>query len=80
MLVNVMPREKSIRSGWRYDSCGELMADLQAGWVEWLVAEDAKVKSKLSGLRLKHRRNPSECKFRATKQCMNWFTMPLAEA
>ena len=22
---------------------------------------------------------PSECRFRATKQCMNWFTTPLAK-
>jgi hypothetical protein len=57
--VNVMPREKSIRSGWRCDSCGELISDLQAGWVEWLAAEDAKGKPRVSGLRLVHRRNPS---------------------
>jgi hypothetical protein len=44
MLVNVVPREKPIRSGWRYDSCGEVMSDLQAGWVEWLAAEDTKGK------------------------------------
>ena len=56
MLVNVMRREKSIRSGWRCDSCGELMSDLQAGWVEWLAAEDTKGKPKVSGLRLVHRR------------------------
>ncbi len=58
-VVNVMPRDKSIRSGWRCDSCGELLSDLQAGWVEWLAAEDTKGKPKLSGLRLVHRRNTS---------------------
>jgi len=57
--VNVMPREKSIRSGWRCDSCGELVSDLQAGWVEWLAAEDAEGKPKVSGLRLVHRTNTS---------------------
>jgi hypothetical protein len=59
MLVNVMPGENSIRSGWRCDSCGELISDLQAGWVEWLAAEDTKGKPKVSGLRLVHRRNTS---------------------
>src|SRR5580658_6428128 len=59
MLVNVMPKEKSVRSGWRCDSCGELVSDLQAGWVEWLAAEDAKGKPKVSGLRLVHRHNTS---------------------
>lgn len=54
ILVSVMPREKSIRSGWRCDSCGELITDLQAGWVEWLAAEDIKGKSKVSGVRLVH--------------------------
>ena len=58
-MVNVMPRDKSIRSGWRCDSCGELMSDLQAGWVEWVAAEDTKGKPKVSGLRLVHRRNTS---------------------
>ncbi len=54
-----MPRNKSIRSGWRCDSCGELISGLQAGWVEWIAAEDAKGKPKLGGLRLVHRGNAS---------------------
>jgi hypothetical protein len=57
--VRVMPRDKSIRSGWRCDSCGRLVPDLQAGWVEWLAAEDSRGKPKVSGLRLVHRRNTS---------------------
>ena len=57
--MNVMPGEKSIRSGWRCDSCGELVSDLQAGWVEWLAAEDTEEKPKVSGLRLVHRRYTS---------------------
>jgi hypothetical protein len=56
-LVNVVPREKSIRSGWRCDSCGELVSELQAGWVEWLAAEDAEEKPRVTDLRLVHRRN-----------------------
>ena len=59
ILVNVMTKERSIRSGWRCDSCGELVLDLQAGWVEWLAAEDAKGTPKVSGLRLVHRRDAS---------------------
>ncbi len=55
--MRVMPRDKSIRSGWRCDSCGQLVSDLQAGWVEWLAAEDTRGKPKVSGLRLVHRRN-----------------------
>ena len=54
-----MASEKSIRSGWRCDSCGELIPDLRAGWVEWIAAEDTKRKPKVSGLRLVHRRNTS---------------------
>ena len=57
--MRVMPRDKSIRSGWRCDSCGELVSDLQAGWVEWLAAEDTRGKPRVSGLRLVHRRNTS---------------------
>jgi len=57
--VRVMPRDKSIRSGWRCDSCGQLVPDLQAGWVEWLAAEDTRGKPKVSGLRLVHHRNTS---------------------
>ena len=55
--MGVMARDKSIRSGWRCDSCGQLVADLQAGWVEWIAAQNTKGKSKVSGLRLVHRRN-----------------------
>lgn len=33
------------------------MSDLQAGWVEWLAAEDTNGKPEVSGLRLVHRRN-----------------------
>ena len=55
--MKVMRREKSIRSGWRCDRCGEFVPDLQAGWVEWIAAEDAEGKPKVSGLRLVHRRN-----------------------
>ena len=55
MLVKGMSGDKSIRSGWRCDSCGELVSDLQAGWVEWLAAEDTKGKPKVCGLRLVHR-------------------------
>lgn len=54
-----MPTDKSIRSGWRCDSCGELVSDLQAGWVEWIAAEGNKGKPKVCGLRLVHRRNTS---------------------
>ena len=57
--MRVMPRDKFVRSGWRCDSCGELVPDLQAGWVEWLAAEDTRGKPKVSGLRLVHRRNTS---------------------
>src|SRR5579864_4775024 len=58
-IGEVMPRDKSIRSGWRCDSCGELVPDVQAGWVEWLAAEEVKGKPKVSGLRLVHSRNAS---------------------
>ena len=54
-----MPGDKSIRSGWRCDSCGALVSDLQAGWVEWLAAEDTKGQPKVSGLRLVHGRHTS---------------------
>ena len=60
-----MPSVKSIRSGWRCDSCGERVLGLQAGWVEWVAAEDNKGRPKVRGLRLVHRRNTSpECRER----------------
>ncbi len=65
-----MPRDKSLRSGWRCDSCGQLVPDLQAGCVEWLAAEDTRGKPKVSGLRLVHRLNtgarslePCRCRY-----------------
>ncbi|GEM_PF-1134958 len=68
--VNVMPREKSIRSGWRCDNCGERISALDAGWVEWLAAEDAKGRPIVGGLRLVHRhsttsrsREPNGCQY-----------------
>jgi hypothetical protein len=54
-----MSGDKCVRSGWRCDSCGGLVSDLQAGWVEWLAAEDTKGKPRVSGLRLVHRRKVS---------------------
>ncbi len=57
--MGLMVRGKCIRSGWRCDSCGELVSDLQAGWVEWVAAQDRKGKPKVSGLRLVHRRSAS---------------------
>ncbi len=54
-----MPSDKSILLGWRCDSCGKLVSDLQAGWVEWLAAEDTEGNPKVSGLRLVHRRSAS---------------------
>ncbi len=68
--MRVMPRDKSLRSGWRCDSCGQLVPDLQAGCVEWLAAEDTRGKPKVSGLRLVHRLNtgarslePCRCRY-----------------
>ena len=57
MFVKHMPSDKSIRSGWRCDSCGELVSDLRTGWVEWLAAEDIQGKPRVGGLRLVHRRD-----------------------
>lgn len=59
ILVNVMTGDKSIRSGWRCDNCGELVPDLQSGWVEWIAAEDSRGKPKVRGLRIVHRVNTS---------------------
>jgi hypothetical protein len=59
MIVRDMPRDKSIRFGWRCDSCGELVSNLQAGWVEWIAAEGAKGEPKTGGLRLVHHRTSS---------------------
>ena len=68
--MRVMPRDKSLRSGWRCDSCGQLVPDLQAGCVEWLAVEDTRGKPKVSGLRLVHRLNtgarslePCRCRY-----------------
>jgi hypothetical protein len=59
MFCESMSRHKSIRSGWRCDSCGGLISDLQAGRVEWVGTEDSKGKPKVSGLRLVHCRTVS---------------------
>lgn len=59
IFVKAMPRDKFLRSGWRCDGCGELVSDLQAGWVEWLAAEDVTGKPRVSGWRLVHTRKAS---------------------
>ena len=60
------------------------MSDLQAGWVEWLAAEDTKRKPKVSGLRQVHRVNtrprwpkPHGCQYNPRDQFRNHFPMPI---
>ena len=67
-MVKVMPSHKSVRSGWRCDSCGESVSELRAGWVEWIAAEDTEGKPKVSGVRLVHARNSSP-RWRARYGC-----------
>ncbi len=55
----IMRNSKSIRLGWRCDSCSEPVSALNAGWVEWLAGEDADGKAIVSGLRLVHRHSTS---------------------
>ena len=42
-------------NGWQCDSCGELIASIDAGWVEWLSSEGDRGVEVLSGLQLVHR-------------------------
>jgi hypothetical protein len=42
-------------TGWRCDSCGDVITSVQAGWVDWLASEDKHGKDVLSGIRLVHR-------------------------
>jgi hypothetical protein len=49
-----MPEDKPILSGWRCDSCGETISNLNAGWVEWLASADEQEMAKASGLQLVH--------------------------
>lgn len=42
-------------TGWRCDSCGDVITSVQTGWVEWLASEDEHGNDVLSGLRLVHR-------------------------
>ena len=67
--------EKSIRMGWRCDSCGELVSDLEAGWVEWVATGGSGQRPKTRGLRLVHRRSaslrgpkPYRCQYDARKE------------
>lgn len=71
----VVRLEKSIRLGWRCDSCGELVSDLEAGWVEWVATEGSGQRPRLRGLRLVHRRSaslrgskPYRCQYDARKE------------
>lgn len=41
-------------AGWRCDSCGQLIPNISAGWVEWLADEDDQGNSILRGVRLVH--------------------------
>jgi hypothetical protein len=41
-------------NGWWCDSCGELIASIDAGWVEWLSSEGDGGEEILSGLQLVH--------------------------
>ena len=40
--------------GWRCASCGELITDIEVGWVEWLAGADEYGTTRLKGLRLVH--------------------------
>jgi hypothetical protein len=42
-------------AGWHCDSCARLITSVDAGWVEWLAAEDDNGATIFSGLRLVHR-------------------------
>jgi len=42
-------------TGWRCDSCGDVINSVQTGWVEWLASEGENGNDVLSGLRLVHR-------------------------
>jgi hypothetical protein len=42
-------------NAWRCDSCGELIATIDAGWVEWLSSEGDRGVEVFSGLQLIHR-------------------------
>jgi hypothetical protein len=42
-------------TAWRCDSCGDVITNIQDGWVEWLASEDKHGNDVLSGLRLVHR-------------------------
>src|SRR5215469_3601877 len=42
-------------TGWRCDSCGDVITNIQDGWVEWLASEDKHGNDVLSGLRPVHR-------------------------
>ena len=43
-------------TGWRCDSCGDFITNIQDGWVEWLASEDKHGNDVLSRPRLVHRR------------------------
>jgi hypothetical protein len=41
--------------GWRCDSCGDIISNVESGWLEWLASEDKHGNDVLRGLRLVHR-------------------------
>jgi hypothetical protein len=52
-LSEQMPSHPSV--GWVCNACGELIARVEDGWVEWLACEDDNGATRLKGLRLVHK-------------------------
>jgi hypothetical protein len=57
-LSEQMPSHPSV--GWVCNSCGELIARVEDGWVEWLACEDESGATRLKGLRLVHKNELEE--------------------
>jgi hypothetical protein len=61
--------------GWKCTACGEFITGVEDGWVEWLSNEDEQGSTRLSGLRLVHRKHganqPWGCQYDPQREFRN---------
>jgi hypothetical protein len=53
-MTSTIQAAHGLSIGWRCTSCGELITDIELGWVEWLAGADEYGTTRLKGLRLVH--------------------------
>ena len=76
-MSSMIHGQRVILMGWRCGNCNELITSIEAGWVEWLVNEDASGKTRVRGVRLVHTlcRYDDRREFRANRSLVEGLSL-----